>query len=148
MITFAVETLDVVKAAQPLVEAHWQEVVRDERQLNVDWAAFERVERAGALRVFTARQEGELKGYAVFILAPHLHSKDKLTAQNDAVFMAKEMRRGRNALRFLSSCMKQLEDVDLVDITIWHVKTWLNFGPLLELLGCRPAEVIYAKFRS
>ena len=81
MITYQQEFLESVRDdAQPLLEAHWQEIAlnKDIVPLDPDWDAYEQLEEEGKLFIFTARDGGQLAGYFVVIVAPHIHYKSTL----------------------------------------------------------------------
>jgi hypothetical protein len=145
MIRFAREALSVIRPAVELMREHWEEIVVDDRTMDVDWDTVLDLERRGGVMTLTARDAttDELVGYAVFFLLRHLHAKATITAQNDVIFLRKTHRGGRNGMRFLKYCEAELTGV--AHLVLWHVKPATNFGPALEALGCRVHETIYAK---
>lgn len=145
--TFHTDTLQTVIDNFPLVQDHWNEIVKDSRKLDPHWDAFKRMEDAGVLRVFVARdsEDDSVVGYAVFAILPNLHDRNCTTATNDALFLRRDKRNGRVALRFFQYCATQLEAENIQGI-LWHSKPWLDFGPLLEKLGYTLIDRIYGKF--
>jgi len=80
-----------------------------------DREKFEKIDELGMIRAFTARINGVLVGYAVFIVSPHLHYRDLVWGVQDVVFVL-PAHRGRAAIRFLRWQDEELagEGVDLV----------------------------------
>ena len=145
MTTFALEPFRVVEENKHLIEEHWKEVVRDNRKLDPHWEFFRSCEKMGLLRTYVARDKGEVVGYAVFALHPHLHSRYLMSAHNDAVFLSKEKRACGVGFRMLKWCTDDLV-AEGMGCIYWHVKTWLDFGPALEKLGYSLAEKGYVMF--
>lgn len=71
----------------PLLEANWTEVAYHDYPLHVNQDAYEALENADALRVYTMRVRGELVGYAVYILGPSIRHEFK-HAQQDVIYLA------------------------------------------------------------
>jgi L-amino acid N-acyltransferase YncA len=147
MITFTTETVQTVKDNIHLVEEHWEEIVLDKEKRPLDpwWEWFEKVEQDGTLITFVARDENEVLGYAVFILHPHLHSRNLRIAVNDAVFLRKSNRAMGAGRQFLKYCDEELEKMG-VQMINWHVKPIRDFGPALESMGYVMHEKIYIRY--
>jgi GNAT superfamily N-acetyltransferase len=147
VITYQQEFLATCRAeAQPLLERHWMEIAlnRDTIRLNPDWDAYEELEAADALKIFTARKDGRLIGYFAVLVRRHLHYVDHLFAFNDVLFLDSEYRRGfvgAKLMRFAESCLKE----DGVSVMIVNTKTHRPFDALLRWLGFRHIENIYSK---
>lgn len=101
---------DVIGEIQPLLHEDWNEIGDEHLPLNVDFDTYADLEDAGLLRIFTARIKGELVGYFVVIFTPSLHSKGKLLAINDTIFVSKTHRNkmiGPRLFRFAEKCIKE-----------------------------------------
>jgi GNAT superfamily N-acetyltransferase len=144
MTRFSVESIQVIRDSLDLVRDHWDEIVEDSRVLDPHWDLFDGLERIGALRVFVARDDAGVVGYAVFILQPHLHCKGLLSAHNDAVFMRKDKRSSGDGYRLLKYCDDELSAAG-VGMIFWHVKPRRDFGSALERMGYRMHEKIYTR---
>jgi GNAT superfamily N-acetyltransferase len=142
---YAVEplTLSLRQELKPLLAAHWREIAHfQDIPLNVDWETYHRASRDGLLRVFTARTEEGLAGYAVFFIRSNPHYQDSLQATQDVMFMSPEHRgRGGALISFAEAYLK----VEGVQAVYQHVKDKFNFGPLLERLGYIPIERVWVK---
>lgn len=130
---YARETLATVR---PEVDAlsltHWDEVAHDKntRVLDVDWPAFEALEKAGQLFLMTARADKKLVGYLFAFLRPHLHSRQTMTAYVDAMFLAPSARLGSAGARFITYADAAL--AELADYIYWHIKPEKDFSPILQ----------------
>src|SRR5690349_2940560 len=58
-----------------MLNDHWNEVALHKSHIPLapNWSAYKHLEDAGVLRIFTAREDGALVGYAVFLVQKHLH---------------------------------------------------------------------------
>lgn len=113
--------------------------------LEVDQAMYEALENAGVLRIFTARQDdGELVGYAVFIVAPSPRRRSVIVAQQDVLHTSNKV--GPHAALALirqSEAALRAEGVNLV----YHSSPiGCKFGQLLEMLHYRPIAQAHAKW--
>ena len=147
MITYQQEFLESVRDdAQPLLEAHWQEIAlnKDIVPLDPDWDAYEQLEEDGKLFIFTARDDGQLAGYFVVIVAPHIHYKSTLFGNNDLIYLAPEYRLGFTAaklLRFAEQCLRK----DGVAVLMINTKDHKPFDALLTRGGYNLVERVYGK---
>lgn len=147
MISYQQEFLATFRAeAEPLLVRHWQEIAlhRDLIPLAPDWPAYEALEAAGVLRIFTARDDGRLVGYFACFVRPHLHYCGHLFAVNDVLFLAPEHRRGwagARLIRFAERCLRE----DGVTVLAINTKRHRPFDVLLKRLGFGAAETVYQK---
>ncbi len=136
---------DCIKEAWPLLLAHWGEVAHyPDIPLDPDDAAYFELEDAGFLRVFTVRREGELIGYAVFLVGPNPHYRTSLQAKQDILFLLPVYRGSRIGYKFIKYCDDQLRD-ESVQVVYHHVKPKVDFGPLLKHIGYEFTETIYGR---
>lgn len=135
----------LVEEMLPLFEAHWQEIAHyKDIPLEPDLAVYEASDRAGILRVFTARKEGTLHGYIVFFVRSNPHYKSSIQASQDILFLSQPMRQGLTGYRFIQWCDDQLA-IDGVQAVYHHVKGARDFGPVLERMGYEAVDIIYAR---
>lgn len=132
--------------AEPLLAAHWQEIAlnRDLIPLAPDWPAYEALEAAGVLRIFTARDGGRLVGYFAVFVRPHLHYRDTIFAVNDVIYLAPEHRRGWAGPRLIQFAERCLRD-DGVTVLAINTKRHRPFDLLLKRMGFGVAETVYQK---
>lgn len=138
----ACEVFDDIK---PLIELHYDEISRyKDIKLDPAWHRYDQAEKAGLLRVFTARDDNtnELIGYAIFIINYNMHYQKSLQALQDILFIRPD-RRGSGA-RFILWCDNELKK-EGIQVVYHHVKKAHNFGALLERMGYECVDLIYAK---
>lgn len=143
---FAVETVDqCVGDIPPLLQAHWEEVAlyRDQIPLEPDFDRYRQIESNGALVVVTARSEGELRGYSVFLLHQHLHYKSCLVASNDVIFMDRRCR-GVAGMRLIDQSERILVERK-ADRILWHVKPSNDWSAVLAARGYVQEEIVMGK---
>jgi hypothetical protein len=132
----------------PLLERHYKEVAVDQDiPLKPDFETYLSMEQAGFIRCFVARETTAdntlaLVGYAVYFVKNNIHYSTSLQAVQDVLFIDKSSR--GTGMRFINWCDGELRK-EGVQRVIQHVKTFLNFGPLLERLGYLHIENIYAR---
>lgn len=146
MIKIDIEPFAVVEANKHLIEQHWDEVVADKstRKLDVDWEMFNAMEGLGRLVTIVAREDGEVAGYAVFIIQRHFHAKQTVCAHNDALFLRKESRKGRVGIMLIKESQNILQRLLGKVLVMWHVKPNIDFSPILMKIGYYKHETIYA----
>ena len=134
---------DCLDEARPLLFEHWKEISHyPDIPLDPDEERYYNFEKGGVLRVYTARDEGKIFGYAVFIVNTNAHYKTSLQAMQDIIFIHPE-RRGMGG-RFILWCDEQLK-AEGVQIVFHHIKAKHNFGAMLERFGYELIDLIYGK---
>lgn len=104
-ITTAIEPFGTVfQEIQALVPLHWREVAlyQDDYPLKLNVQQYARLNMAGALVIFTARNDrGRLVGYHLTIRAPHLHY-DLMTSASDMYWLHPDYRQGMNGVKLFT----------------------------------------------
>jgi hypothetical protein len=145
-VTFAQEPLsaDLWAEAMPLLVAHWAEVAHfKDIPLEPDLAVYRQADVNGAVRVFTARRDSSLVGYALFFVRANPHYASSVQAVQDVLYIAPECR-GVTSYRFIRWCDEQLK-AEGVEAVYQHSKAAHDFGGLLEHQGYELVDYIYAK---
>lgn len=121
-VTFQVERLaDCFDEVVAQHQAQWDEVEKVREDLNPDYEGVLARERAGTYVLFTARKDGELVGNTGCYLFRSMHNQD-LSAKEDTMYLAPEVRKGRTAIKFFRYCESQLRRTGVEEITV-QVKT-------------------------
>ena len=147
MIEFRSEPLDpMLSDAAALFELHYQELTlhKESVKLNPMLENYRQIERAGKIAVYTARDDGELVGYGVFFVAPHIHYGDTIVAMNDVLFLHPAHRKGSMGTRLIKFCEQQLRARGAHKIA-WHIKLSLDWSPILIRLGYVTEEITVGK---
>lgn len=135
---------DVIEEITPLLTAHYKEIAHFQAiPLDPDYGRYARMEAAGVLRIFTARLDGSLIGYAIFAVDRSAHYHGSLQACQDILYVH-PMNRGGLGLRLIRYCDRALK-AEGVDVVRHHVKVAHNFGRMLEREGYELEDVIYVK---
>jgi len=128
---------------RPLINAHAAEV--EDPRLKVPAFQTETYVRAASvLRVFTVRDGGVLRGYAVFFVIPNPHFADSLQAQQDALYLSPEARRGTTGTDFMRWCDRELAS-DGVTTIIQFSSLRRDIGRLLVRLGYEKTQELYSR---
>lgn len=153
-ITFQREKfVDLLLEIGPLFRLHDAEIWPDRTwgMLKPDIVRYLTMEQGGILHVLAARTGGgRLIGYNIEIVTRSLHY-DLIEGLSDTVYLLPAYRTGKGlsirkspGFRLLQARERMLDEMKVVRRRI-STKVWLNFGPLLELLGYKPEATIYLK---
>jgi GNAT superfamily N-acetyltransferase len=125
---------------------HWEEIAhnKDFIKLDPDWDKYALLDKAGMLSVTIARVDGVIAGYQIYMVMPHLHYKNSLTAMSDVLYLAPEQRHGTFGIRLMKAAEEELNRLGVQRI-IQNVKLTNDWGKILERMGYKPFERIYAK---
>lgn len=148
MITYQQEFLVTCELeCQTLIELHWEEIATNKNKikLNPDWSAYHTLEDKGALKIFTARDNGKLVGYFVVLLGVNMHYKDHVFAENDVIYLHQDYRKGFTGVRLIKFAEKCLKE-DGVSIVKINTKVHQPFDPLMDYLDYSLVERVYTKF--
>lgn len=113
---------EFVRELDPLLNRHHEECGALGLALDPDWALYAALEQAGKFKAFTARSSGALAGYGGFLIQPSLHKKGLLTITNDVFFLADRHRAGRNGLRFIEYCEREIGKMFGVCALTWGAR--------------------------
>ncbi|QDP58954.1 MAG: hypothetical protein Unbinned2819contig1003_40 [Prokaryotic dsDNA virus sp.] len=131
---YAHESFTNVKTEiKPLLDEHWKEIAlhQDDIKLEPNWEGYAKLADQGALRIYTAREKGALKGYFVVIVMPSLHYSRHLFANNDILFLKKTHRKGTTGIKLIKYAVEDLKAYGVKLINI-NVKKKQDFGVVLE----------------
>lgn len=130
---------------KPLFPVHYDELcVTKDFPLKPDYAVYTKLCDANMLRCITCRVDGELVGYALFIVQPHLHYSTCLTAFEDIYFIKKEFRQGRIGIRLFQYAESVLKGIG-VNRIILHTKIHMDNSRLFEYLGYKLTDKLFTK---
>jgi len=131
---------------KPLLKEHWELVALNQGKikLNPNWKEYARLDAAGILRVFTARENDELVGYCVLIVSRSIHYQDHIFANNDVTFVLPDHRAGATGYQLIKYAEDYCRDNDISLINI-NTKVHIPFDQLLVGMGFELIERIYSK---
>jgi hypothetical protein len=130
-----------------MLHEHWLELAlyQDKIPLDPDYPAYVRACEAGLMKVYTARDEGRLIGYANFFVVPqHMHYRHRW-AKNDIIWISPSHRDGRASVRLLRFAEEDLRATGPIVIQIETKDHQPALATLLELLGYDKVGESYGK---
>jgi hypothetical protein len=138
---------DVIEEAKPLLELHWDELAlnKDQFKLDPNYEAYGLLEKANLVRIFTARSNGKLIGYACYFIHRNLHYKSMIQAVSDIFWLAPEARGSRTAVRFFTFIETALTLYGVHIMHTTHKTAHPAAGRVLEHLGHALIEAVYSK---
>jgi len=133
---------------EPLFPLHYDELcVTKDFPLDPDYEAYKRLSSTGMLRCITCRADGELIGYIIFMIQPHLHYKACKTAFEDVYFVKKKYRLGRVGIRLFQYAESVLKGIG-VNRIIMHTKIHMDNSRLFEYLDYKMTDKVFTKILS
>jgi GNAT superfamily N-acetyltransferase len=141
-----------ISDADALLKMHYAELTLHKElvQLAPMHERYARLESDGKLEVYTARLEGELVGYSLFVVDRHIHYRDLLVASNDVLYLRPECRRGVAGIRLIRYSEEMLAKRG-VDKVFWHIKfnrepgDKKDFRAIMHRMGYSDEEVVVGK---
>jgi GNAT superfamily N-acetyltransferase len=141
-----------ISDADDLLRMHYQELTLDKHlvQLAPMHERYAKLEAAGKLEVYTARHDGALVGYSLFVVDRHIHYRDLLVASNDVLYLHPEYRRGMAGIKLIRYSEEMLAERG-VDKVFWHIKfnrepgDKKDFRAIMHRMGYGDEEVVVGK---
>lgn len=124
---------DIKDELMPLLEASWETIKSSYpySQLKPDFDMYLRLLDADMLKMFTARFDGALIGYALVLLTTHPHRADELVGTIDTIFVLPNFRSRGTADRLLHFVEHTLRMLSVCSIAIAsrddRHERWLKF---------------------
>lgn len=144
MLEFQREAMkDILPELQEITARACAEVGHQELEFDADWDMYLAMEAANRLWMMTARIGGSLAGYNIFLLY-HPHYKSSRVAQNDAIYLMPEYRRGKHGIKLIRHAEIALAALGIQKI-FYHSKPRNSFGGLLDSLGYDRSATIHTK---
>lgn len=145
-VVFALEVCTAALLAElaPLFERHYAELAPEGGVNVLTTGPYLNLQALGILRVFTARQAGELIGYSFFTVVRNPQYGDALHSKLDLLFLRPESRKGSLGMRFMRWCDEQLA-ASGVEFAYRHLNVKNDHGALLKRLGYALHEHVYTR---
>lgn len=135
MVTFQEELFRNIKdELLPLQQEHWIErsEIAEKAELKINTFMFEAIEDAESLHIVTARYGKKLIGYFVSVVSPHPYSTDLIMAENNAIFLSKEYRKGLTGYKLMKKGIEFLrKKADMVSISLPAEKKFISIATKL-----------------
>lgn len=142
MITYQIENFtDNLEAVAALTYEHWKEIAgyRDKIALNPDWDKYREMDSIGIVLLMTARDNGAMVGYSIFMIFPLLHYRDHVAASNDVIYLRPQYR-GIPGYKLVKFCHESLVKIGGVSRITWHIKPVNDWSRILIKLGYKVEE--------
>lgn len=101
------------------------------------------LEHEGMAKLFTARHEGNLIGYGVYLVVRHLHYENKVFAMQDTLYVDPAFR-GAESIEFIKFMDHELY-ADGVDVILRQVTVKKDYSDALISLGYNEVETSYIR---
>jgi len=144
---FARETLDqCFEDALPLFRPHYEEVSWDKGHipLEINFKAYLQIEQLGHLVCFTARENGVLVGYTMWLVDYPLEYASTQHAIANTVYMDPAHRNG-SGIRLLQFAESELRDMGVRVLSL-DVKRINDWGRIAGSLGYEATDTKYQKY--
>ncbi len=130
-----------------LLALHWNEVAKNKQVmvLKPDRRRYEEMERHGALLCLAALDfDGEIVGYSVCFIGPHIHYADLIVANNDVLFLREDLRPSTVGLRLIRETEK-VARARGAQLMLWHAKQGTSLDKIMPRMGYGVQDIIYSK---
>jgi len=137
----------LIKELTPLTKLSWEEAnCAPETTYDPDWEKYKQLNDADLLRLFTVRTEvdNDLVGYATFIVAPTLHTRNITFAVHDSMYILKPNRKNGTVKELVGFIEKEFI-IDGINSMVVCVMTHRDFSNSLKQLGFKHSESLYIK---
>lgn len=136
-------TPKLIQEIQPLIEKHYEELGKfKEFKLDPDYNAY--YHAGDFVKIFTAREQGNLVGYSIFWVSQSLHHQKVKQALQDILFLDPKFRGQNIGIEFVGWCDERLKEKG-VQVIMQVVRNRQKHGAICEALGYEPLEWVYAR---
>jgi GNAT superfamily N-acetyltransferase len=114
------------------------------RPLAFKWETYKVLEQENACRLFLAREDDTLVGFALYVVQDHLHHENQIVAHCTMIGVRPEYRNmgiGRALIGFAEAWFREHGVTHMVH----HHRTIYNVKPLFEDMGFKLEELGYVK---
>lgn len=131
-----------------LTHLHWEEIANNKEKINLspDVLKYVELENSGVLKnICVFSDSGELVGYIVALVTPHLHYMEDLFGYIDVIYVHPKHRNSSVGLRLIDQMETKLRSMG-VSVVTYHVKpAHPAISRILERKGYGHMETILGK---
>lgn len=130
-----------------LLAAHWDEVAKNKQVmvLKPDRERYEQLEKMGGLLCLAAIDpDGDIVGYSVCFIGPHIHYADLIVANNDVLFLREDLRPSSVGLRLIRETEKAARAKG-ARLMLWHAKENTALAKIMPRMGYGVQDIIFSK---
>lgn len=138
---------DKIDRMQELLVQHWDEVAKNKQvmKLKPEREKYAHLDQNGGLVCLWAIDtDGEIVGYSVNFIGPHIHYADLIICNNDVLFLREDLRPSSIGLRLL----KETEHVAKskgAKLMLWHAKENTPLAKIMPRMGYGVQDIIFSK---
>lgn len=143
-VVYRLESMDeFLEDAMPLFQAHIEELKETiEVELNIDMNKYLRLWQNGSLLILAAREKGKLIGYYIMRLAQHSRSKHTLVANEEALYLKPEHRKGFVGIKLVEMGLLVAKAAG-AEISYCSSHAGRSIAPLLKHFGFQKTTELY-----
>lgn len=130
-----------------LLSAHWHEIARNKQVmvLKPDRARYEALEAQGALLCLAAIDpDGDIVGYSVSFVGPHIHYADLQVCNNDVLFLREDLRASPIGLRLIKETERAAKARG-ARLMLWHAKENTPLATIMPRMKYGVQDIIFSK---
>lgn len=142
-----ISVADSIGKTGEMLEEHWQEVAKHKSLmvLKPDVQRYTAMEQMSMLIGLGAFLNGEMIGYSVTFIMPHMHYADLIVASNDVLFVRQQYRATRVGLKLISETERIAKERG-ARMMMWHAKPGTALDALMSRRdGYGVQDIIYSK---
>lgn len=138
---------DRIDDMHELLVAHWDEVAKNKQVMVLkpdrDRYAF-LDENNGLLCLWALDADGEIVGYSVNFIGPHIHYADLVVANNDVLFLREDLRPSTVGLRLIRETERVAKERG-ARLMLWHAKENTALAKIMPRMGYGVQDIIFSK---
>jgi GNAT superfamily N-acetyltransferase len=135
--------VELFESVLHLLVPYFREVAsHQDLELAPDFEQYHLLEKAGILRVYTARMDGKVVGFSALFVNHHLHTIGSKQAVQDLLYVDPDHR--GFGLSFIKWCDDQLVQ-EGVDVVYRAMHALRDFTPVMKRMGYELTEQVYAR---
>lgn len=143
--SYEIFDLSFIEDLMTLIDGHYEEVsILHDYPLEVRWDLYLQAMEQGRLHTYTVRFDGDLVGYALYLVDYHPHYASLKLAVPDVIYLRPDHRKGMAGKRLI-----QLSEAGLkaagVDVVQGHTKQKRDLSVLFKRLGYEHSDTIMIK---
>lgn len=138
---------DRIDRMQELLVSHWDEVAKN-KQVMVLKPDRERYayldEHDGLVCLWAIDADGDIVGYSVNFIGPHIHYADLRVCNNDVLFLREDLRPSTLGLRLIRETERAAKARG-AQLMLWHAKEGTSLDKIMPRLRYGVQDIIYSK---
>lgn len=138
---------DFFNGENGLCDLHWEEIAKNKNaiKLKPDVNRYKQMQELGIIKNIVAYVDGEIVGYSVLIIMPHLHYMDDKYAMVDVIYVDPAYRNSSIGVRLIDKS-EELAKREGSSLILHHVKPHhQTLGKIIARKGYELFETIHAK---